>query len=180
MKADVVTFISRYRYGFIALVTPIIVALLARAARKPARQATGGWYILSPGVGLYLIATFSLMLGVLFGAFTFISALAILQGAADRTSWFLLFCSPVMFAISLYVVAYTFACRIKFNDHGIIRQFPWMNIFIPWSDVIEIKRHWFFGPMMVHKTGRFIVWEYLRGFADLCYAATARAIPVQI
>jgi hypothetical protein len=179
MSANVVSIVSEYRYGIIALVTSMLVALLARAAKKPARSIDG-WHSLTPGIGLYLIASFGLLLSALFGLFGIITPLAMLRGTTDGTSWFLLFCSPVMFAIGLYVAAYTFACRIKFNESGITRHFAWTRVFVPWSEVLEIKRHWFFGPMVVHKTGRFIVWEYLRGFADLCHAATTRSITVRL
>jgi hypothetical protein len=175
----IINFLSEHRHAVVAAITSLVLVLLARSGRRPSKPIED-WHRLTPGAVLYALAIFFLFLAAFFAVTGITTALAMLQGAPNGKSWFLLLASPIMLGLFLYAAGYLLACRIQFNEIGIARRFLGNIRFVPWTQVMAIERHWFFGPMVVHRTGRLTVWEYLRGFKDLCDAARKRGIPVDL
>lgn len=177
---QIATWFDEYRYAVIAVSVAVVTSLLARTAARPA-ALRDGWRQLSPGLGLYAISLFGVLLGVMFTIVSIVIPIAILQGGWDRTMWFLLPISPVMAFIGWYTGLYLFFHRVRFNDSGIESRWLGKTTFLDWKDIAAFKRHWFFGPQLRAKDGRRVtVWEYLRGFNELTAMAAAHGIPVDV
>jgi hypothetical protein len=166
-------------WAWAAIVSPIVVGLLARAGRVPARSRSG-WKLLEPSIGIYALALVGLVLALLFSITTVVAALALFQ----EHTWlifFLAIASPVLAFLGWYFISYILFVRISFNEFGIESRIFGRRTFVSWGDLAEIRRHWFFGPLFVTKTGkRYFIWEYLKGFQDCIQTAQAHGVPVKL
>jgi hypothetical protein len=163
------------------IITPIVLALLARSALRPA-TLRDGWKVLTPGIGLYGMAAFSALLSVFFFLAIVVFAAAVLQGGGfDAKGWIMIVLGPPLTVMFCYSSAYIFFTRISFNDQGVERRFLKRVTFIAWHDAKDFRRHWLFGPQLRGIDGRIItIWEYLRGFAEITDAARAHGVPVAV
>jgi hypothetical protein len=114
-----------------------------------------------------------------FAVWTTVTLAAWTQAPLDRNGMIFLVLGPPLTAMFIYAAAHLFLTHIRFNDDGIERRFLRQKVFVAWTDIFRIRRHFFFGPQIVAKDGRkVVVWEYWRGFRELMNVAAVKGIPI--
>lgn len=165
-----------------AVVTAIVMALLARAASRRTSRDADGWTPLQATIGMQAMSVFGLFLVLFFVAASLIAVGAMIQsGGPDRPMMLLLAIAPPLAVMIGYGSLYTFFVRFRFNDEGCERTGYGQRRFVVWSDVARIHRHPIFGLVLKETSGRwFMLPEYHRGFAQLIERAAASGAPVEL
>lgn len=166
---------------WIAILTPAIVACMARLGQKPP-VTRDGWQEVKPGLMLMAMMPLAFLLALLF----FIAAVAALVDLATGIApapfdWILVVLGPPLTGMMTYTFFYLCFVRLRFNPSGIEQRIFRKIFFLTWPEIAIIDRHWFFGPRIRANSGKtIIVWEYLRGFGKLLEFAEQNRIPVKL
>jgi hypothetical protein len=181
--AQLAGFTTEYRIAeiaAIAIVTPLVLAAIARTAKRPAAR-DGDWTVMRPSTGLYLLAAFGglfVLLGLALSASTILTSMQVHNRLILLTLMSLMGSAFLAF-IGIYVIVTTLFIHIRFSDQGIERRFFGRFTYFPWSDVAEFRRHPNMGPQLVSRDGRHInISQYRTGHAELERLLRSRGIPV--
>lgn len=162
------------------ILVPVALAALARLGRLAPRKHDG-WFSLSPTIFQLALAPLFLAMAAAFAAFPVIAILAAQKDGTGTVSWILLVLGPPLSALSIYGFFCLALVRFRFNEAGIERRVIGRTLFLAWDNIVAIRRHWFFGPQIVCRSGKaYAVWEYQRGFNALVEAASSQGISVKV
>lgn len=169
---------------WVALITGLVLALVASAARKPVLENAEGWTPLKPTFGLLLIALLGVPLALLMAGGTLVALIAGVQthfAPQVPDPRLMLVIGPIASAMVGFGAGFTFVVRQRFNADGYEQAILGRRTFVPWSDAARIHRHWLLGPMLeTHAKKRLLIPEHYRGVGQLIERAAASGVPVEL
>jgi hypothetical protein len=153
----------------------LLWAYLLQTARSRPLRTKGNSHHLWLGVEHYVLIAIALVMAIGFTLASVLAFCVLLGGDTEPSVWGIVIGGPFMAALGAYSFFYLTFVRLSFDDNGTARRVLRRRVFIPWSDVAGLKRHWLFGPQIVTVGGsRYGVWEYLRGFQQFVAFARTR------
>jgi hypothetical protein len=149
--------------AYAAFFTPLLLALLLRAGRKPVDTGIDGWTRLENTWGVTALGILCLPFAI---AFVFASVSLFLDGGSGESPLILLLFLPLI-ALFLYGPYQIFLTTTRFSDKGIMLRRGTRERFIPWGDVTEVKDSVFWGTYMRAGGGRIPLIKFRRGFREM-------------
>jgi len=149
--------------AYAVIFTPLLLAALMRAGRKPVKSGLDGWTRLENTWGVTALGILCLPFAV---AFVLASASVFLDGGSGESPFILLLFLPLI-ALFLYGPYQIFLTRTSFSNQGLMLRRGMRERFIPWGDVTEVRDSAFWGTYIRAGGGRIPLVKFRRGFKEM-------------
>ena len=155
--------------------------------RRPQAKSDYGWKVLRPTSGFYLFGWAAAIVGLLF---TYLLVMSVGYLAHwkrfsrefddQRLAVAIALASPFVVVLAFHAFVYIFLGRFRYNEKGLLRDFPVGRGFHEWSQITHMDRRWIMGPRFWLKSGRsFVVWEMYNGYNELIRYAGGRGLTLR-